>query len=160
MWLTGRTLSARVGRFFHVIAREPHSVRRIPLVLLPLVFQKFSCKLLMLGLCLATGWRGGIFFPVFLIACATGTALHQLIPDLGSLGSWCGAITGAMYRYLLPGPLVVLVLGLALLQGHGAAGLLVGLAIAHWFRLGPGADGGPPPPPETPDSRGYPQPRS
>ena len=117
-------------------------------------------KLLMLGLCLATGWRGGIFFPVFLIACATGTALHQLIPDLGSLGSWCGAITGAMYRYLLPGPLVVLVLGLALLQGHGATGLLVGLAIAHWFRLGPGADGGPPPPPETPDSRGYPQPRS
>ena len=56
--------------------------------------------------------------------------LHLLLPDLGSLGSWCGAITGAMYRVLLA-PLAVLVLGLALLQGHGTAGLLVGLGMAQ-----------------------------
>ena len=100
-------------------------------------------KLLLLGLCLETGWRGGVFFPLFLIACALGMGLHLLLPDLGSLGSWCGAITGALYRCILPAPLAVLVLGLALLQGHGAAGLLVGLGIAHLIRGHVAPDGGP-----------------
>ena len=40
-------------------------------------------KLLMLGLCLETGWRGGVFFPLFLVACALGMGLHLLLPDLG-----------------------------------------------------------------------------
>nr|WP_255618023.1 chloride channel protein [Synechococcus sp. MU1625] len=102
-------------------------------------------KLLMLGLCLETGWRGGVFFPLFLVACAIGMGLHLLLPDLGSLGSWCGALTGALYRYVLPAPLAVLVLGLALLQGHGAAGLLIGLCMAQLIRLHVFPDGGPPP---------------
>ena len=101
-------------------------------------------KLIMLGLCLETGWRGGVFFPLFLIACATGTGLHLLLPELGSLGSWCGALTGALYHWLLPAPFAVLVLGLALLQGHGAAGLLVGLGMAHLIRSRADLDGGPP----------------
>ena len=117
-------------------------------------------KLLMLGLCLSTCWRGGIFFPVFVVACSTGTALHQWLPELGSLGSWCGAITGAMFGVLLPSPLLVLVLGLALLQGHGAAGLLVGLACAQWLKQQRRTDGGLPLPPETPGSPEYPPPRS
>jgi len=100
-------------------------------------------KLLMLGLCLETGWRGGVFFPLFLIACATGTGFHLLLPDLGSLSSWCGALTGALYRCMLPAPLTVLVLGLALLQGHGAAGLLMGLGMAHLIRSPLAQDGGP-----------------
>ena len=91
-------------------------------------------KLLMLGLCLETGWRGGVFFPLFLVACALGMGLHLLLPDLGSLGSWCGALTGALYRFVLPAPLAVLVLGLALLQGHGAAGLLIGVAVAQFVQ--------------------------
>ena len=94
-------------------------------------------KLLMLGLCLSTCWRGGIFFPVFVVACSTGTAPHQL-----------------------PSPLLVLVLGLALLQGHGAAGLLVGLACAQWLKQQRRTDGGLPLPPETPGSPEYPPPRS
>ena len=102
-------------------------------------------KLLMLGLCLETGWRGGGFFPLFLVACAIGMGLHLLLPDLGSLGSWCGALTGALYRYVLPAPLAVLVLGLALLQGHGATGLLIGLCMAHLIRLHVSPDGGPRP---------------
>ena len=101
-------------------------------------------KLLMLGLCLETGWRGGVFFPLFLVACAIGMGMHLLLPDFGSLGSWCGALTGALYRYVLPAPLAVLVLGLALLQGHGAAGLLVGLGMAHLIRSHGAPDGGPP----------------
>ena len=101
-------------------------------------------KLLMLGLCLETGWRGGVFFPLFLVACALGMGMHLLLPDLGSLGSWCGALTGGLYRFMLPTPLAVLVLGLALLQGHGAAGLLVGLGMAQLIRSQIAPDGGPP----------------
>ena len=101
-------------------------------------------KLLMLGLCLETGWRGGVFFPLFLVACALGMGMHLLLPDLGSLGSWCGALTGALYRFMLPSPLAVLVLGLALLQGHGAAGLLVGLGMAQLIRSQIAPDGDPP----------------
>ena len=109
-------------------------------------------KLIMLGLCLETGWRGGIFFPLFLVACTIGLAFHQLLPDVGSLGSWCGGLTGALYRMVLPSPLVVLVLGVALLQGHGSGGLLVGLALAHLIRTHLPRGDGPPPLPQTPDS--------
>jgi len=101
-------------------------------------------KLLMLGLCLETGWRGGVFFPLFLVACALGMGMHLLLPDLGSLGSWCRALTGALYRFVLPAPLAVLVLGVALLQGHGTAGLLVGLGMAHLIRSQVAPDGAPP----------------
>ena len=45
-------------------------------------------KLLMVGLCLETGWRGGQFFPVILASSALGMGLHQWIPWLGGLDSW------------------------------------------------------------------------
>ena len=116
-------------------------------------------KLLLLGLCLETGWRGGIFFPLFLVACAAGVGLHELSPNLGSLGSWCGGITGAIYLTVLRSPLVALILGLGLLQGHGATAVLVGVAVA-WLithRSPPG--NAPPPARQTPDSPGCPEPQ-
>ena len=116
-------------------------------------------KLLLLGLCLETGWRGGIFFPLFLVACAAGVGLHELSPNLGSLGSWCGGITGAIYFTVLRSPLVALILGLGLLQGHGATAVLVGVAVA-WLithRSPPGD--APPPARQTPDSPGCPEPQ-
>ena len=116
-------------------------------------------KLLLLGLCLETGWRGGIFFPLFLVACAAGVGLHELSPNLGSLGSWSGGITGAIYLTVLRSPLVALILGLGLLQGHGATAVLVGVAVA-WLithRSPPG--NAPPPARQTPDSPGCPEPQ-
>ena len=116
-------------------------------------------KLLLLGLCLETGWRGGIFFPLFLVACAAGVGLHELSPNLGSLGSWCGGITGAIYFTVLRSPLVALILGLGLLQGHGATAVLVGVAVA-WLithRSPPGD--APPPARQTHDSPGCPEPQ-
>jgi H+/Cl- antiporter ClcA len=115
-------------------------------------------KLGMLGLCLETGWRGGIFFPVFLIACAVGSGLHELSPGIGSLGSWCGGVTGAFYATVLPSPLVALVLGVALLQGHGATAVLIGVAVALLITHRSPRDDGPPPLPETHGSPGYQQP--
>ena len=115
-------------------------------------------KLGMLGLCLETGWRGGIFFPVFLIACAVGSGLHELSPGIGSLGSWCGGVTGALYATVLRSPLVALLLGVALLQGHGATAVLLGVAVAWLITHRSPRDGGPPPLPETPGSREYQQP--
>ncbi len=115
-------------------------------------------KLLLLGLCLETGWRGGIFFPLFLVACASGVGLHELLPGLGSLGSWCGGITGAIYLTVLRSPLVALILGLGLLQGHGATAVLVGVAVA-WLITHSPPDDAPPPARQTPDSPGCPEPQ-
>ena len=118
----------------------------------PVLLVSALIKLVMLGLCLETGWRGGIFFPVFLIACAAGTGLHELSPNLGSLGSWCGGVTGAFYLTVLRSPLVALVLGVGLLQGHGATAVVLGVAVA-WLITHQSRPGDAPPlAPETPGS--------
>ena len=118
----------------------------------PVLLVSALIKLVMLGLCLETGWRGGIFFPVFLIACAVGTGLHELSPNLGSLGSWCGGVTGAFYLTVLRSPLVALVLGVGLLQGHGATAVVLGVAVA-WLITHQSRPGDAPPlAPQTPDS--------
>ena len=77
-----------------------------------LLFLSAFGKLFMLGLCLETGWRGGIFFP-----------------------------------------------GRAFLQGHGASGLLVGVAIAHLIKQGTTLGDVPPPHRQTPDSHECPKPQ-
>ena len=118
----------------------------------PVLLVSALIKLVMLGLCLETCWRGGIFFPVILIACAAGTGLHELSPNLGSLGSWCGGVTGAFYLTVLRSPLVALVLGVGLLQGHGATAVVLGVAVA-WLITHQSQQGDAPPlAPETPDS--------
>ena len=118
-------------------------------------------KLLMMGLCLETGWRGGIFFPGFVVACAFGASLHLLLPQLGSIGSWCAGVTGGFFMLMLGRPLVVLVLTVCLMQGHGATSALLSVGVAslisRWLH---GGDDAPPPPPETPDSPEYPAPQA
>jgi H+/Cl- antiporter ClcA len=89
-------------------------------------------KFLLAGLCLETGWRGGLIFPVILGSSAIGLGLHGLTPQLDvGLAGWCGSVAGGSLGLLLPSPLVALVLGLTLLQGHGAPFLLVGIAISR-----------------------------
>ena len=118
-------------------------------------------KLLMLGLCLETGWRGGIFFPGFILSCAFGGGLHELLPQLGSIGSWCAGVTSGFFVLMLGRPLVVLVLTICLMQGHGSASGLIGVGVAVLIsrRLDGGNDV-PPPPQETPDSPECPEPQS
>jgi len=91
-------------------------------------------KLLLAGLCLETGWRGGLIFPVLTGSAAIGMGLHQLLPALGAAGVWCGSAVGGSLGVLLPSPLLALVLGLALLRGHGADALLLGLLISQVVR--------------------------
>ena len=86
-------------------------------------------KLLMVGLCLETGWRGGQFFPVILASSALGMGLHQWIPSLGTLDTWSAGVVGGCLAVLLNSPLLGLMLGLTLLQGHGAGALVIGLLV-------------------------------
>lgn len=89
-------------------------------------------KLLMVGLCLETGWRGGKFFPVIVGSCAIGLGLHQLLPQIGTLETWCGSVVGGCLGALMPSPLLALVLGITLLQGHGSGALVLGLLVSLW----------------------------
>ena len=86
-------------------------------------------KLLMVGLCLETGWRGGQFFPVILASSALGMGLHQWLPWIGTLDTWRAGVVGGCLAVLLSSPLLGLILGLTLLQGHGAGALVIGLLV-------------------------------
>lgn len=100
-----------------------------------LAFLSGAAKLLLVGLCLETGWRGGQFFPVIMGSAAIGLGLHQLFPELGTLASWCGSVVGGSLGVLVPSPLLALILGITLLQGHGAPALVLGLFVSRWVRL-------------------------
>ena len=86
-------------------------------------------KLLMVGLCLETGWRGGQFFPVVLASSALGIGLHQWLSWIGTIDSWSAGVVGGCLAVLLNSPLLGLILGLTLLQGHGAGALVIGLLV-------------------------------
>ena len=95
----------------------------------PILMLSALAKLLMVGLCLETGWRGGQFFPVILACSALGLGFHQWIPWIGTIDSWSAGVVGGCLAVLLNAPLLGLVLGLTLLQGHGAAALVIGLLV-------------------------------
>ena len=88
-------------------------------------------KLLLVGLCLETGWKGGQFVPVILASSAVGMGLHDCLPFLGGLQSWSSGVVGGSLSVLLSSPLLGLVLGLTLLQGHGAGALVIGLLVGQ-----------------------------
>ena len=88
-------------------------------------------KLLLVGLCLETGWKGGQFFPVILASSALGMGLHECLPCLGGLQSWSSGVVGGSLSVLLNSPVLGLMLGLTLLQGHGAGALVIGLLVGQ-----------------------------
>lgn len=96
----------------------------------PLLLLSGLAKLLLAGLCLETGWRGGLIFPAVAASAAIGSGLEQLVPGLAEAGIWCGSVVGGSLAVLMPTPLVALVLGLLLLHGQGAAALVVGVLIS------------------------------
>lgn len=96
----------------------------------PLLLLSGLAKLLLAGLCLETGWRGGLIFPAVAASAAIGSGLDQLVPGLAEAGIWCGSVVGGSLAVLMPTPLVALVLGLLLLHGQGAAALVVGVLIS------------------------------
>ena len=95
----------------------------------PILLLSAVAKLLMVGLCLETGWRGGQFFPVILSSSALGLGLHQWLPWIGTIDSWSAGVVGGCLAVLLNSPLLGLILGLTLLQGHGAGALVIGLLV-------------------------------
>ena len=64
-----------------------------------------------------------------LASCDIGIGLQRLQPGLGNQASWCGSVVGGSRSSRLKQPLFGLGRGTALLQGHGAAALLMGLRI-------------------------------
>ncbi len=96
----------------------------------PLLLLSGLAKLLLAGLCLETGWRGGLIFPAVAGCAAIGIGLDQLHPGLAEAGIWCGSVVGGSLAVLMPTPRVALVLGLLLLHGQGAAALVVGVMIS------------------------------
>ncbi len=95
----------------------------------PILLLSAVAKLLMVGLCLETGWRGGQFFPVILSSSSLGLGLHQWLPWIGTIDSWSAGVVGGCLAVLLNSPLLGLILGLTLLQGHGAGALVIGLLV-------------------------------
>lgn len=96
----------------------------------PLLLFSGALKLLLAGLCLETGWRGGLIFPALAGSAAIGVGLHQLLPAFAEVGIWCGSVVGGCLTVVMPSPRVALVLALVLLHGQGAAAVLVGVLIS------------------------------
>ncbi|QEY31965.1 chloride channel protein [Synechococcus sp. RSCCF101] len=97
----------------------------------PLLLLSGLAKLLLAALCLETGWRGGLFFPAILASACVGLGAHGLLPWWGEPQSWVAGVTGGTLSALLGAPVVALVLGLALLEGHAAGALLIGVLIGQ-----------------------------
>jgi len=91
-------------------------------------------KLLLVGGCLETGWRGGQFFPVILASSAIGIGFHEWLPWIGGIESWSSGVVGGSLSVLLGSPLLALLLGLTLLQGHGAGALVIGLLVGQMLQ--------------------------
>ncbi len=116
----------------------PLIVGEQPLMAALLIISDVS-KFLLMSLCLETAWRGSTLLLAILASCAIGIALHRLLPGLSTQANWCGSVVGNRRSSLLKSPPLGLGRGTTLLQGHGAAALLMGLLIGKlrwpWLQL-------------------------
>jgi hypothetical protein len=89
------------------------------------------------ALCLASGWVGGLFYPLVMAACAIAVGLVQACPwlplQLAVSALACGVQTGVLGQPLLP-----VLVTLAVLRGHGPGAVLMGglggWLVHHWLR--------------------------
>ncbi|MCA9332939.1 chloride channel protein [Candidatus Saccharibacteria bacterium] len=73
-------------------------------------FVVLSCiKVIATTLCLATGWKGGRFFPIMFIGASAGTAASVLLPSINPTLALCVGM-GAALSFVLKRPVVSLVL--------------------------------------------------
>lgn len=91
-------------------------------------------KLASCGLCLSSGWIGGLFFPLIFSACAIAQGLAlcwpNLIPGQVAVSSMAAAIQSAILgQALLP-----ILITAGVLKGHAMAGVMVGSAMGLGVR--------------------------
>ena len=90
----------------------------------PLLLLGFS-RIGLCALCMASGWVGGLFYPLVMAACAIAVGLVQACPwlplQLAVSALACGVQTGVLGTPLLP-----VLVTLAILKGHGPVAVLMG----------------------------------
>lgn len=90
-------------------------------------------KVVAMSVCLASGWRGGEFFPAMFAASALAAAVHVWLPDIGLTVAIMGG-AGAMVTVCMGKPMAVLLIML-LVAGLAAPGaLFTGILVGYGAR--------------------------
>jgi H+/Cl- antiporter ClcA len=105
----------------------------------PMLVLLAGAKLLVTGLGLATGWKGGYIFPILFVGVALGLAVNLVLPQIPVAVAVSAAIAGALAA-ALRAPLFAIMFTMALVQRETApvvavavvAGSLLAALIALW----------------------------
>lgn len=105
----------------------------------PMLILLAGVKLLVTGLGLATGWKGGYIFPILFVGVALGLAVNLLLPQIPVAVAVSAAIAGALAA-TLRAPLFAIMFTMVLVQRETApvvavavvAGSLLAALVALW----------------------------